>query len=194
MHTSRRDAFRSIDVMPYAKVDVKGEIQYMRDDYKKKDKTGKPNLVARFDSRIALVKLHPHFDYRVLEFYEKNGVRGIILEGTGLGHAPVRHMDDYTKHHPKLLETIERMTKNGIIIGMTSECPYGKVNLNVYTNLRLLQDAGVIGLPMTPQSAFVKLGWVLGHTRNSEDAKKMLIEEQAGEFTKRVDARAFEDL
>ena len=191
MHTSRRDAFRSIDVMPFAKVDVKGEVQYFRKDYTKRDKTRKPHIVTRFDDKIALVRLHPHFDYRVLEFYEKNGIRGIILEGTGLGHAPIREMDDYTKHHPLLLKTIERMTKNGVIIGMTSQCPYGKVNLNVYTNLRLLQNAGVLSLPMTSEAAFVKLGWVLGHTRDSKEAKKMLSTNYVGEFVDRVDDRAF---
>ena len=96
--------------------------------------------------------------------------------------------------NPVLLKTIEKLNKDGIVIAMTSQTPYGIVNLNVYSTGRLLLDAGVIPLPMTSEAAYVKLGWVLGHTKDIEDAKKMLAEEQAGEFTNRVDPRAFEEL
>jgi len=194
MHSSRRDAFRSIDVMPYAKVEPDGTIEYFRSDYKKRDKKRKPVLIDRFEKRVTLIKLYPGFDYRILENLEKLGFRGIVLEGTGLGHAPINVKDDYTKDHAKLLETIQNLTKKGILIIMTSQTPYGVVNLNVYSTGRLLLDAGVIPLPMTSEAAFMKLGWVLGHTKDSEEAKKMMLKDQVGEFTKRIDPRAFEEM
>ena len=80
-----------------------------------------------------------------------------------------------------------------MIIGMTSQTVYGIVNMNVYRPQRILQDAGVIPLQTTSEAAYVKLGWVLGHTKNIDQAKKMLIEDQVGEFTKRVDPRGYED-
>ncbi len=187
MHSSRRDAFRSIDVMPFAKVDVKGEVQYFRNDYKKQDKTRKLHMAVRFERNIALLKTYPGFDYRLLDL----PVRGIVLEGTGLGHAPINVTDDYTKHHAKLLEKVQDLTGKGIIIVMTTQTIYGVVNMNVYRPQRILQQAGVIGLPMTPETAFVKLGWVLGHTRNAEEAKKMLLTNHVGEFAERIDERAF---
>ena len=118
-------------------------------------------------------------------------MRGIVLEGTGLGHAPINVTDDFTKHHTRLLDAIRRMSDK-VIIAMASQCAYGVVNMNVYSPGRVLQEAGVLPLPMTSEAAYVKLGWVLGHTRDINKAKEMLVTEQCGEFTKRVDARAFE--
>lgn len=190
-HTSRRDAFKSIDVMPYARVETDGAIQFLRSDYKKKDKKRKPRIVDRFDNRVALIKIYPGFDYRILDALEQYGYRGIILEAFALGHAPVNVTDDYTKNHATLLETIKRISKT-MIIGMTSQCTYGKVNMNVYSCGRILQQAGAIPLFMTPETALVKMGWSLGHTKNMEDAKKILLTNIAGEIIDRIDVRAFE--
>jgi glutamyl-tRNA(Gln) amidotransferase subunit D len=192
MHTTRRDTFKSIDVLPYAKVEPDGTVEFLRKDYNKKDKKRKPHIVERFDERVALVKIYPGFDYRIPEFYEKNGYRGIVLEGTGLGHAPINVTDDATKDHQMLLDTIKRMISSGIIIGMTSQCAYGKVNMNVYRPGRLLKEIGVLELRMTPETALVKMGWSLGHTKNTEDAKKILLTNVVGEILERVEVQAYE--
>ena len=109
-----------------------------------------------------------------------------------MGHAPITQTDDATKNHPKLLEIIKRMTSSGIIIGMTSQCAYGKVNMNVYSPGRMLQEAGVLPLLMTPETALAKLGWALGHTKNAEDAKKILLTNVSGEILERVDVQWYE--
>ncbi len=187
MHTSRRDAFRSIDVMPIAKVSRNGSVEM----------TGftKPvepfKSLPMFSKKVAIVRIHPGFSHKQLEFYEKNGYKGIILEGTGLGNAPVTVLDKYTRHHALLISTIRKMTKNGIIIAMTSQCLYGKVNLNVYSTGRNLLDAGVIQVQMTPETAFVKLGWLLGHTKNIEAAKNLFQMNLIGEQVERIDPKAF---
>ncbi len=187
MHSSRRDAFRSIDVMPFAKVDTKGEIQYLRSDYMKRDMTRGVALAARFSRDVALIKIHPGFNAKLLDL----PVRGIVLEGTGLGNAPTNVKDQYTEHHKELLEKIESLTKKGVLVAMTTQTIYGKVNMNVYSTGRDLMKAGVVPLAMTPEAAYVKLGWVLGHTRDSEDARKMLSKDVIGEFAQRIDDRAF---
>lgn len=191
MHTSRRDTFRSIDAVPYAKAYPDGTIEFLRDDYKKKDRTGKARLVDRFDKRVALIKVHPGIDCRLLDYLCKSGFRGIILEGTGLGNAPVTALDDYTRHHADFLDAIKRCTEKGTVVCMTSQVPYGKVNMNVYSSARMLLDAGVIPLAMTSEAAFVKLGWCLGHTKDAEEAKKMMLTNYSGEILERIDPRAF---
>lgn len=187
MHSSRRDAFRSIDIMPYAKVDTKGEIQYLRSDYKKRDKLRKPHIAVRFEKRIALLKVYPGFNHELLNL----PMRGIVLEGTGLGHAPINEKDEYTKNHPLLLKKLEEITNKGVVVVMTTQTIYGKVNMNVYSTGRDLMKAGVLPLAMTSEAAFVKLGWVLGHTHDAEEAKKMLLQNYIGEFAERIDDRAF---
>src|SRR3989338_2929209 len=87
MHTSRRDAFRSINILPYAKVFYDGNIEFLRNDYAKKDKKRKTRLAAKFEKKVAIIKIRPGFDYKELEAYKN--YKGIVLEGTGLGNAPV---------------------------------------------------------------------------------------------------------
>jgi len=191
MHTTRRDTFRSIDVLPYAKVEQDGTINWLRTDYKRSDKKRKAHIVDRFDNKIALIKMHPGFNHKILEFYEGQGIRGIIIEGTGLGHAPINVTDDYTKHHELLLSTIQRLSRT-MIIAMTSQCVYGKVNMNVYAPQRIMRESGVVEARMTPETALVKLGWSLGHTKNIEDAKKLFLTNVAGEILDRVEIPAYE--
>lgn len=189
MHTSRRDTFRPINDIPIAKIDYKTwRIEFMKNDYAKKDLKRKLRLDTEFDKKIAIVKTYPGFSFQELELYKD--YHGIVLEGTGLGHAPVTSLDDITKKHSELLKTIEKMTKRCIIV-MTSQCPYGRVNMNVYSPGRDLQKAGVIPAYMTTETAFVKLGWVLGHTRDPIEVRRLFSSNLVGEVFDRIDARAF---
>ena len=42
-----------------------------------------------------------------------------------------------------------------------------------------------------PEVAYVKLGWVLGHTNKLEDIRKMMLTNYAGEITERSDVNTF---
>ncbi len=58
MHTSRRDAFRSINDVPIARIWPKGEIEFLRDDYRRR--TGDEVWVDdKMEERVALVKAFP---------------------------------------------------------------------------------------------------------------------------------------
>jgi glutamyl-tRNA(Gln) amidotransferase subunit D len=189
MHTTRRDTFRCIDVYPIAKVGKDGDIEYFKGYPKKSNNPLK--LSAMFEKNVAIIKMRPGFSYKELEAYEKLGFKGIVLEGTGLGHAPVNASDKFTQEHKKLLDVMERMIKKGIIICMTSQCPYGRVNMNVYTPQRIMQKIGVLPLQMQSETAFVKLSWVLGHTKDPLEAKRMLQTNYVGEIVEKIDPRVF---
>src|SRR3989338_288878 len=92
MHTSRRDAFRSIDIMPIAKVSCSGSVEFLSNFRTK----GEYKSLPVFNKKVALIKIRPGLSYKELEFYEKSGYKGIVLEGTGLGHAPINSTDKYT--------------------------------------------------------------------------------------------------
>jgi glutamyl-tRNA(Gln) amidotransferase subunit D len=69
---------------------------------------------------------------------------------------------------------------------MTSQCLYGRVNLNVYNTGRDLITAGVIsGEDMLPETAYVKLMWVLGQTSNDGEIRRLMITDLRGEITER---------
>jgi glutamyl-tRNA(Gln) amidotransferase subunit D len=181
MHTSRRDAFRPINSDYIASVSSDGSIKYGKSEYIKAAKGNAPKPMVGFESKVALVKAYPNSDPGIIDYYVSKGYKGIIIEGTGLGHTPVS-----TEHEGySWLPNIKRAVEKGLVIGMTSQCIYGRVNSSVYRNLRLLSSAGVIYCEdMTPETAYVKLGWLLGNYKK-EEASKLLPENLVGEISSR---------
>jgi len=169
MHTSRRDAFKVINSKPFAKIDVNG-IEKIS-DYNLRDNKRKTELDLKFEEQIALVKIYPGQDPDVLDYYLKKKYKGIVLELSGLGHAPTkRARKGWTN---KLKEVQEK----GLIICATAQTIYGRLNPLVYSNGREILETGVIYLKdMLAETAFVKLGWVLGHEGWAKD--KQLIREK----------------
>ena len=75
---------------------------------------------------------------------------------------------------------------------VATQCIYGTVNPNVYTNLRILfHDAGATpALDMTPETAFVKLGWVLAHAKGDK-AKELMAQNLRGEINSLIEPDMF---
>jgi len=166
---------RSSRYGPIASVEKKS-ITLLTSIYKKRDEQRKLVLRPEFCDKVALVKFHPDFKSSVLECYVDEGVKGIILEGTGLGH-----VGKY------VLPSLKRVIERGVIVGMSSQCIWGRVNMNVYDVGRDLQNIGVIPLEdMFPETAFVKMSWVLGQTKDVEEAERMLLTNFAGEMTNKT--------
>jgi glutamyl-tRNA(Gln) amidotransferase subunit D len=44
---------------------------------------------------------------------------------------------------------------------------------------------------MLPETTYVKLGWVLGHTKDLEEIRKMMLTNMAGEITARSEIDNF---
>lgn len=174
MHTSRRDAFQSINDFPLAKVFWKDkEIKLLRNDYlPKKEET---ILDAKFDTRVFLLKYYPGLNPDIVDYLVNSNIRGIIVEGTGLGHTSTDFINAFRK-----------ASKEGIFVGMTSQCLFGRVNMNVYTTGRQLQESGVTPLEdMLPETALVKLMWVLAHETDLDKIRKLMITNIAGEINSR---------
>jgi glutamyl-tRNA(Gln) amidotransferase subunit D (EC 6.3.5.7) len=68
----------------------------------------------------------------VVYWLTDRGFKGIIVEGTGLGHTA-----------SEFAEAFKYATEKGVFVGMTSQCLFGRVNMNVYTTGRQLLRAGV---------------------------------------------------
>ena len=190
MHSSRRDAFQSINVKPIAKV-YPDKIEFLRKDYKKKDKGRKLKLDSVFNKNIVLVKVHPGFSSHELKLYKQ--FKGIIFEGTGLGHLPATVLDKHTKDHSKILKILKEFSKNKVMF-MTTQTLFGRVDMNVYSSGRDLMKSGVIPLEdMLAERAFVKLGWLLGHkNKGIEIVKQDMLKNIAGEFNPRLGAEFLE--
>jgi len=188
MHTARRDAFRPINNKPVAYVDRKLKIEYNGTYNKVAKEIGvKVEVKTGFEGKVALLKFHPNSDPEILDFYIRKGYKGIIIEGTGLGHIAV------STPHKELLWSgwIKRAIEKGMVIGMTSQCLYGRVNENVYRNLRIISGLGVVYCEdMMPETEYVKLGWLLGNY-GKDEAKELLSKNIVGEISKRSEYGEF---
>lgn len=179
MHTSRRDAFKPINDTPIALIDYQSKkIEFIK-DYKKKSEDNEIIVKEKFENSIGLLKTHPNMDPNLFEFFTKS-YKAFVIEGTGLGHAPT-NLGINLKNY----DTLKKFIKEDSIVAITSQCLYGRVHPNVYTNLRRLSDIGCIFCEdMLPETAFIKLAWLLGNY-DKEEAKKLLPKNLRGEITDR---------
>ena len=175
LHTSRRDAFKSVNTMPIARIENQ-QISMLTNEYPKRDPSRKLVVKPKFEEKVTLIKFFPSMDPSVIDFYTEKKYRGIILEGTGLGHVS-------RACYGPLKNAVEK----GLVVAMTSQCIWGRINMNVYYTGRDLQALGVVPLEdMLPETALVKLMWVLGQTEDGEEAKTMLTTNVAGELSPRT--------
>jgi len=173
MHSSVRDTFRTIDSIPLGMVRNR-EIKMFTQDYRKRSKS-ETKAITKFENKITLIYSYPEIDNELIDFFIDKGYKGIVLAGTGLGHVPTT-----------LYDSIERAIQEEITILMTTQTLHGFVGMNVYSTGRELQNMGVIpGRNLLPEVGYVKLGWVLGQTKNPEEIKKLLLQNIAGEFIDR---------
>jgi len=174
-HTSRRDTFKSVNAIPIAQMKDE-QINMLVEDYFKRDPSRRLTVKANFDERVALVKFYPNLNPELIDWYVNKGCRGIILEGTGLGH-----VGSYC------FPAVRRAIEKGLVVAMTSQCIWGRIGMTVYDHGRDLLAMGVIPLEdMLTETALVKLMWVLGQTKDTEEAKKLLKTNIAHEMTERT--------
>ena len=169
-HTSKRGAFQTIGDNP-AFIIAENQIQknFSEDYFKINEYQPKINL----DTKVALVKYHPGYDPNLLNQIIEMGFKGIIFEGTGLGHIG-----------KTMYETVKKANEKGIFLGMTSQCIDGRISMTVYESGRDLLDLGIIPLEnMIPEVALVKAMWVFGNYQDSEEIKKIMLKNIASELT-----------
>ncbi len=148
-HTSRRDTFKSINGFPMARVKNQ-QVTMLTNQYQHRDTSKKLVLKPNFSEKAALIKFYPGLDPAIIDWYVDKGVRGILLEGSGLGHVSKYCFD-----------SIKNAVAKGVVVALASQCIWGKVNMNVYDTGRDLLSFGVIPMDdMFPETALVKLMWV----------------------------------
>jgi len=174
MHTSRRDAFKSVNSPVVATVDFEGGIDFHA-DYRKKS-SSKVCAQTEMETNVALLQYFPGMSPSVFSriLHESSGV---VISGTGLGHVS-----------SDMAEEIKSAVQGGTSVVMTSQCLYGRTNLNVYNTGRDLISAGVIpGEDMLPETAYVKLMWVLAQTSDADKISEMMRTNLRGEISDRRD-------
>jgi glutamyl-tRNA(Gln) amidotransferase subunit D len=152
MHASRRDAFQSINCSSIGRVNYLDRKIQTTIPYRHRGEV-ELELADRLEPRCALVKYTPGASPEILNYYIDNGYKGIVLEGTGLGHVA----SDW-------IASIKRARDAGIPVVVTSQCLRGRICDRVYDTGRYMLEAGAIeGEDMLPEVALVKLMWLLAN-------------------------------
>ncbi|MAG45554.1 MAG: Glu-tRNA(Gln) amidotransferase GatDE subunit D [Nanoarchaeota archaeon] len=192
LSTSRRDAFKAINSTPLALIYPDKGIDFLKKNYKKVDK--KRNLTLKLldpKLKIGLLKSHPHFSLDDIKPYKHYD--GLVIEGTGLGHLPIEKTDSFTQENQKIYNELKNLAKTMPII-LTSQCIFGRINMNVYSPGRKLQEIGILGnlLDLTTETAFIKLAWLLSNHKKSE-VPDLISENLRGEISDRTSTEFLED-
>jgi len=179
-HTSRRDAFESIDVDPVALIKGENIELSARNSQLSLDsrRNGIEKIVAKpdFDKRVSLIRFYPGFDPRILDYCVQRGNRIIILEGTGLGHVS-----------RDCIPSLQNAIRKKVLVFMTSQCIWGRTSLDVYETGRDLLKTGIIPLRnMLTETATVKAMWALANFKNPREIKQVMQDNIANEITTRI--------
>jgi glutamyl-tRNA(Gln) amidotransferase subunit D len=185
-HTSRRDAFESIDRLPIATVsnaelkivsqfvnmDIPNRLKNYNASFSKKLENNF-EVKSKFDPRVMLIKYHPGLNPNLIGYSVNTGCRAIVLEGTGLGHVG-----------RKFFPEVARAIKSGVLIFMTSQCIWGRTNMKVYDTGRDLTELGVLPLEdMTTETAVVKAMWAIANSHDNVEAAKIMERNIANEIS-----------
>ncbi len=185
MHSSRRNTFKTIGESPLGRI-VEGEIKYCSEEEnlsrEAKLKSKCVRITKRFEKKVGLVYHYPGIQPGVLDYHIEAGYRGVVLAGSGLGHISTN-----------LIPIIEKAIENGIIIVMTTQCLHGFTGLSVYESGRRLQRAGVIPVfNILPETAYVKLAYLLGNYQKREKIEELMKQNLKGEIVMREKFREFQ--
>jgi glutamyl-tRNA(Gln) amidotransferase subunit D len=174
MHSSYRSTFRTIGDIPLGMVDPENIIHF-REDYRRRRKDRNVTIDAVFDDRVSILYYYPGMKPDMVDSLVERGYRGIVIAGTGLGHV-----------NRPLYPALERATAAGVHVFMTVQTLWGYSQMYVYDTGRDLMGLGVVPLAnMLPETAFMKLGWALGHSNDRQEVLRLMTTPVGGDITER---------
>ena len=146
---------------------------------KRRDKKRKPTVYTNIEPNVGIVKMRPGIRPAQLEYLMNTGLKGIILEGYGLGNIPMGK--------DNMKQAINDIVASGIPVALTSENEFGVGWQNIYNQEveERLRGTNILECyDMLTETALVKMMWVLGQTRKIEKIYKMMQHNYLGEISK----------
>jgi glutamyl-tRNA(Gln) amidotransferase subunit D len=180
MHSSYRSTFRTIGDIPIAMVN-KNAITPLRQDYKRRRLDKDVTIVPTFEERVAMVYYYPNMHPDMIDALIDHGYKGIVIAGTGLGHV-----------NKPLYPALKRAQDKNIAVYMTVQTLWGYVQMYVYDTGRDMMELGVVPTAnMLPETAYMKLCWALGQTKDIEKVKEIMLNPISGEITEREPSNGY---
>jgi len=174
MHSSYRSTFRTIGDIPLCMVS-RSRFDYLTRDYLPRDKTRKVRIDAVYDDRVTILYYYPGMKPDLVDALVEKGYKGIVIAGTGLGHV-----------NKPLYPALKRAIQQGVHVVMAVQTLWGFAQMYVYDTGRDLLDIGIVPLDnMLPETALMKLCWVLGHTQEHAEVMRLMRTPVSHEITER---------
>ena len=168
------DAFVSPNFLPLAEAGI--DIRY-NDAFIRRPAEGAPfSINTTLDTRVSILKLHPGITEQVVKNILLGAeTRAVIIETYGSGNACSK---------PWFLDIVRQADEMGKILLNVTQCPCGRVNMDLYATGRTLKDAGVVsGHDLTTESALSKLFFLMGENPGRDVVKKLLETDLKGEIS-----------
>ncbi len=184
LHTSRRDAFQSVNIKPLAEVNYEeNKFKLIEKLYPLRSPSPLSKLENHFNENVAILYYYPGMPPSLISKYSE--FEGIVIAGTGLGHVSLGVNND--RRIKPVYKELKELIDSDVKIVMVSQTIHGRINMNVYSTGRKLLELGVIGnyTDMTIETAFVKLSWVLGKEKRYSKVKELMETNLVGEITER---------
>lgn len=164
-------AFVSVNDNPLGKIGL--SIKY--DDSAHFRSKKKPLLRAFLNDSVAMIPVYPGIKPQIID-YLANNHSGIVIEGYGAGNLPT---DENINIIPAIKSAIERK----VPVVVCTQCILGSTEMELYQVGRAALDVGAIpAMDMTPETAMVKLMWVLGQTDDIESIDSLMQKSFVGEL------------
>lgn len=132
---------------------------------------------TKLDTRVSILKIHPGITPEVVRTVLcAPDIRAVIMETYGSGNAP-----SASWFH----EIVRKASDMDKIIVNVSQCMSGSINMSLYSNGKMLEDAGVIdGYDCTTESALAKLFYLMGKSSDNNWIRAMMDKNLKGEISK----------
>ena len=149
----------------------------LNEHYKPHRRERRPaKFLGGFDPNIGLIKLFPGIDSSALT--AMSGRKAVVIEGFGPGNVPYAYSDWRGE--------IEKATSRGTHVFVTTQNPFGAVDMSMYEVGQLARKAGAISCRnMTSEAVVAKLMWIFGNQADHLSRDQMITlfnTNYAGEF------------
>ncbi len=166
MHSSYRSTFRTLSDVPVGMC-TPDKVTPIKKVFKHRRKDRNVKIDTAYDDRVTIVYYYPGMKPDIIDSLVKRGYKGIVIAGTGLGHV-----------NKPLYEPLTRAVNAGVHVYMTVQTLWGFAQMYVYDTGRDLLEMGVQSAGnMTPEAAYIKLGWALGHSHDKDEVHKLMVED-----------------
>lgn len=167
------EAFDSPNYPPLGTVGIDINIHW---PYIRRVGPGPLTVMPLHDTRIGALRLFPGLSAEIVRNILQPPLKGLVLEGFGVGNGPTDDGD--------FMAALHEATLRGVVIVDCTQCLKGSVNLSGYATGSALAQVGVVsGYDMTAEAALAKLIYLFSQELPVERVRFLMQTSMRGELS-----------